>query len=583
METRKTRSIYGESIKAAIGYDRPSLKSEDLPAFRPFYVDRALIAQLRNNSNQLIVGRRGTGKTHLLGTFKELIEEESPSDFVFMISIMDIFPQTPPNHDTESRSFSKKRLAKAMFEGFINIYFDKLLEAADARLKSLVKIEKNSKLFEEANTILQRLFEVIETGVPHTTKKTVRKTRRSSTTTSKGNGAAVAASIDNMRAKISASVNAGIRDRTDGFEDQTEDEIAILSMDIHRVRELSLKLLDILKIETTYILIDEWMELDKRTPSDIQPLFAQYLKATFFNSKRFAVKIASVWHETTLYDKDDLQRSRGIQLTHDIIHDIDLDTAFLTSPDEIYDFCKTMLFKRLSFTCIALRPLEREGHVDDLFITEFFDSKENFKAFITASHGIPRDLMDIFHKCAIKMKLDFTTKCISHDLVYQVSRWKYSVDKRKNIDPSSPAQELLRKVNQYMDETGRRTFIVQNGKNGSSSALRKLVDEELIHQIPSSVTPRCIMDTHKAFQIDFGNFVDWVSTKKSDVSELLKETVVADFPADFGSRVTEFEIDVDQVEANLLTCPVCEKKIRKTHPVYKLHNLCPTCGTIQRI
>lgn len=268
---------------------------------------------------------------------------------------------------------------------------------------------------------------------------------------------------------------------------------------------------------------------------------------------------------------------------HDIIHDIDLDTAFITSPDEIYDFCKAMLFKRLAFACEALRSLERDGEVDDLFITEFFDNKENFKAFITASHGIPRDLMDIFHKCAIKMQLDFTTKCISHDLVYQVSRWKYSVDKRKNIDPSSPAQELLRRINQYMDATSRRTFIIQNSKNGKSAALRKLVDEELIHQIPSSVTPRCIMDTHKAFQIDFGNYVDWVTTKRTDISDLLKETVVADFPEDFDARIAEFEIDVELVEVDLLTCQACEKKIRKSHSVYKLHKICPTCGAEQRI
>lgn len=578
---RKTRSLYGEKIKAAIGYDRPSLKSEDLDSFRPFYVDRGLIAQLRNNSNQLIVGRRGTGKTHLLGTLKEVIRDESPNDFVFMISIMEIFPQTPPNHDTESRSFSKKRLAKAMFEGFINIYFDRLLEAADKRLRALLLIEKDRKLFEEGNTILQQMFEVIETGVPYTTKKTIRKTRRSTATTSKSKGAVLSMSIENICAKVSASAKTGIGNGVEEVEDQTEDELAILSIDIHKVRELSLKLFDLLKINTAFILIDEWMELDKRTPSDIQPLFAQYLKATFFNSNRFAVKIASVWHETTLYDKDDLHRSRGIQLTHDIIHDIDLDTAFITSPDEIYEFCKTMLFKRLSFACDALKPLEQDGQVDDLFVTEFFDNAENFKAFITASHGIPRDLMDIFHKCAIKMKLDFTNKCITHELIYQVSRWKYSVDKRKNIDPASTAQDLLRRINLYMDSTGRRTFIVQNSKNGASIALRKLVDEELIHQIPSSVTPRCIMDTHKAFQIDFGNFVDWVSTKSNDVSELLKETVAANFPIDFASQIADYEIDVELVEVDLLICRFCEKKIRKTHPVYKLHKMCPICAALQ--
>lgn len=92
------------------------------------------------------------------------------------------------------------------------------------------------------------------------------------------------------------------------------------------------------------------------------------------------------------------------------------------------------------------------------------------------------------------------------------------------------------------------------------------------------MTPRCIKDTHKAYLIDFGNFVDWVSAKRTDLSELLKETVVAEFPADFETMIAEFEIDVELVEANLLNCTGCTKKIRKSHPVYKLHKLCPECG-----
>ena len=47
------------------------------------------------------------------------------------------------------------------------------------------------------------------------------------------------------------------------------------------------------------------VEQIRNTPSEIQPHFAQLLKILFFNNKHFAVKIASVWHQTTLYDKAD--------------------------------------------------------------------------------------------------------------------------------------------------------------------------------------------------------------------------------------------------------------------------------------
>ena len=214
-----------------------------------------------------------------------------------------------------------------------------------------------------------------------------------------------------------------------------------------------------------YILIDEWMELDKKTPSGIQPLFAQLLKTTFFNSKKIAVKIATIWHQTTLYDKDDMERSKGIQVKHDIARDIDLDTAFLTSNEEVIDFCKSLLYKRLSYKCKDLEALCRDDNIDDIFITELFDNVNNFKAYITASHGLPRDMMDLFRKCSLKINSNFEVYCISHHLVFSISKHIYKTDKRKNIDPVSIPHKLLSVINKYMERTGNRLFIVTGVRN----------------------------------------------------------------------------------------------------------------------
>jgi DNA replication protein DnaC len=71
MQQRKTRSLYGDLIRDALLHEQPWLKSEDLPEFKRFYVNNDLIEAIHNNGNHLIVGRRGTGKTHLLGSFVE--------------------------------------------------------------------------------------------------------------------------------------------------------------------------------------------------------------------------------------------------------------------------------------------------------------------------------------------------------------------------------------------------------------------------------------------------------------------------------------------------------------------------------
>jgi hypothetical protein len=110
--------------------------------------------------------------------------------------------------------------------------------------------------------------------------------------------------------------------------------------------------------------------------------------------------------------------------------------------------------------------------------------------------------------------------------------------------------------------------------------LRKLVDEELVHQIPSSITPRCVQDSHKAYQIDFGNYVDWVKTKSADLSTLLNEAVLPSFPGDFQDTWSDYLIDTEQVEIDMVTCSHCEKKFRESHAVYKKLGACPHCGEL---
>ena len=320
----------------------------------------------------------------------------------------------------------------------------------------------------------------------------------------------------------------------------------------------------------------------------ILPIFAQLLKKTFFNTNKISVKIASVWHQTTLYDKDDMQRAKGIELKHDIIRAIDLDTAFLMSEKQVCDFCKELLYKRISYLFEKLEDNNErkkfgklrndDGIVNDVFVTELFDNVPNFQAFIMASHGIPRDLMNIFHKCSLRIKRNFEMFCIDHRAIYAEARNTYNTDKRKTIKTDSEAQKLLRIVNNYMETTGRRLFIVENSLVPNSEALQKLVDEELVHQLPSSITPRDICDSHKAYLIDFGNYVDWIETRKKDIAILLNESVIATFPDDFSTVMNEYEIDVAQVKNDSVECPNCNSKFSASEPVYKKANLCVHCA-----
>jgi len=336
-------------------------------------------------------------------------------------------------------------------------------------------------------------------------------------------------------------------------------------------------------------LIDEWMELDKRTPSGIQPVFAQLLKKTFFNSKSISTKIASVWHQTSLYDRNVMEKSKGVELKHDIMRSVDLDTAFLTKEEDVFNFCKELLFKRLLYACevAGITPdksivpmMNGNGGVYDIFINELFDNKQNFKAFIISSHSIPRDIMNTFHLASLKIKRDFESYCIDHNLVYQVAKQAYKTDKRKTILPNSDAQKLLQLINEYMNKSNQRIFLIENSQVPASIALQKLIDEELIHQVPSAVTHRAICDTHKTYLVDFGNYVDFIETRKSDITLLLNESVIASFPDDFEENILGYVIDISFIESEYIKCPLCTRSFAIDQPVYVNANMCMYCAHV---
>jgi DNA replication protein DnaC len=70
MKKRKTPSIYGKYFSRTFLKVQTWLQSEKLPSYLPFFVRKDLLISLESNSNHLVIGRRGTGKTHLFGAFK---------------------------------------------------------------------------------------------------------------------------------------------------------------------------------------------------------------------------------------------------------------------------------------------------------------------------------------------------------------------------------------------------------------------------------------------------------------------------------------------------------------------------------
>ena len=544
-----------DALKSALERERIWLRSEELPkdSFLQYYVDIGHIRALNSNANHLVSGRRGTGKTHLLGAFKEYINRNCERSFAIMVSVLEL----SSNMSTLPNELHSKRLsrisARNQFNQLIRIFFDQFLFRI-SKMKDGLSDRKKAQV----DNLLQDLLAEIELG-----------SNFHKPTTSGGNG---------RSAKRIADPKSIVVRETSGRNSEKE-KIFEGSINHQRVRLLVEKILNVSEIKLMHLLIDEWMELDKNIPSRIQNDFSQYLKKVFFNSNCISVVIASVWNQTSLYERSGMDTSAGIQIGHDIEHTVDLDTSFFDSEEQITSFCKQLLFVRLSKKSHELYKFKLEdGSIDDVFLVDIFDTAQNFKVFVAASHGIPRELMKIFQKSSHKIGNDFRTKCICQRTINVVAQNIYRQEKRETISPGSATKAMWRRVNEYMYEKKTRVFIINDGAQKTSRAFRALIDHELIHELPMGSLPRWVRNNHRAYYIDYGNYVDWKQAHESSIDELVTESVLPSWEGIARTEVSRLMIEVVPDKDLYVVCVHCEGLNSLTHPAFEKRGFCLHCG-----
>ncbi|GJL93278.1 hypothetical protein [Hyphococcus sp.] len=556
---RRTPCIMPQAFLRAFEHERVWLKSEDLPNYGEYYVDVGYLRKLDNNENHLVSGRRGTGKTHLLGSFHEYVNGEKKDELSVMISLIDV--STQYSYIAGSNPFDRKTLAKRaavdLFNQFLRIFFDRFLDELQRFIAKISDPDKKRLI----NNLLQELLSKVELGAGHG-----------------DNSNDVAHALQNGLNYVQGKSQPLEVVASDGVRKEASEWGNNEFADYQAIRILVSRILELANVKILHLLIDEWMELDKNTPSMIQNYFSQLLKKCFFNSKQISVVIASIWNQTSLYEREDMSMSSGIQPGHDISHSVDLDTSLFDSEHQIFDFCKALIFQRLAKKDDAIKAFKlSDGSIDEAFITDLFDRIENFRVFVTASHGIPRDLMRIFQKSVRKINSDFGSHCIDYELVMEVSREIYRQEKREYVGPNTTIKPMWSKINRYMEEHDNRVFLIREGSQKTSRSFRALIDHELIHELPAPTLPRWVRRMHRAYCIDYGNYVDWKRAKSTTAEDLIAEFILPDWTMfsedDLHSLVIDVEADID-----IYVTHACGNIARRDHPVVKNYNLCPHCG-----
>ena len=279
------------------------------------YVEVGILPQIANGNNQIIYGRRGTGKTHLFRYLENHLKHNQKSIVIYLDS-----RTLGSAADYNNTNIPLNKRCISLFKDIVDELYDKALhfiayEAPKDAEKAIEALDNISAATRFKNN------EIISKEV---TERTLEKS---------SNEGGISLSI-NPRDIINFSM--GDKD-TQGTDVEKTTKYNVLDVEKILFPDLNhwiKKLCEYVGAQI-YFLIDEWSSL----PFDLQPYLAEFLKRSFLPIPQVTIKIAALEYRSNFSIQQEKNNNLGFELGSDISTNLDLDDYYVfDSNPERYNY-----------------------------------------------------------------------------------------------------------------------------------------------------------------------------------------------------------------------------------------------------
>ncbi|KAB2933233.1 MAG: AAA family ATPase [Leptonema illini] len=485
-------SIFSDaSIQKAISKisDR-SERSTDIQALVATFVDVGMVPQINNTRNQIIYGRRGSGKTHVLQVLANALSAEADTISVYIdcrtLGSSEQF--TDPKVEIPLRCLS-------LFKDLVHSLYNPLLEYI---------VDRGSA------PALDYLDEVVA-SVNRTEHKVQSMAVKESETISaeQKQGSQIEAKISS-RPSVSGGFSSSIGETTQSTRSaEASHEVAekIFFPDVHQKFK---QFTDKLPCHM-YVLIDEWASL----PYDIQPYLAEFIKRAFFANPRITIKIASLEYRSNFSQRVD-HGILGFELGTEISASLDLDDYFVydRNPTIITNNFAEILMKHVRSLLPSdhlLTTYEISSEAD--FVRTFFSDSSTFKELVRASEGVIRDLLNIFIKAYFTSQRRTMSSIDKRSVIESAQQW-FESDKSVSLDPAMNSV-LKRIVEEVIGKRRARSFLLSREEE-NHQMIQRLFDARVLHVIKRGYSDKVNPGVrYNIYTLDYGTYVDLTNTSRA--------------------------------------------------------------------
>lgn len=476
--------------QAVAAIPQRSERQQDLQKLVGSFVDVGILPQIGNVNNQIIYGRRGTGKTHILRVLASDLKKNTAEIGIYIDARMlgSTSQFSDPTVPLPARCLA---LFRDVLGEIYNALLDHIVNQAPSNANALL---------DYLNDMSTLVTEPVTTYSPET--MTVREATKDLDKTS----LQIAAEKDRVKLSVGSDVEQSRdNEKTTSFTVRREDKVIFpaLSSTLKKVLDGC--------ASKMYLLIDEWSSL----PLDVQPYLAEFVKRAFLPLPEVVVKVASLEYRSEF--RLDLGGGNlvGFEVGADMSAAIDIDDYYVydRNPSRITEAFADMLYKHV-YTELPADYLANNFQVSNgnTFARKLFSDTSVLQELVRASEGVARDLINIFNHAYFSAHRRGKEK-VDKNAVTEAARLWYEQDKLRNLDEK--LLELLRRIiEEVIGEKKARSFLLPR-ELGNHPLIQKLFDFRVLH-----VVQRGYADKDKPgvrydiYTLDYGTYVDLMNTSK---------------------------------------------------------------------
>lgn len=445
---------------------------------------------LSNPDSQIIFGRRGTGKTHILGYLRSRLEKQG-----LIIAQLDM-------RTVGSTGGIYSDPAIPLAERATRLLVDTLIAVHD-RILDRVLLDTEALDLSHIGPLLD---EFVRSALELTVDGQVEEESTSSSSSSDSSSLNVKLGFSKV-----PTGSVGLEDKT-LMQSGSVSRIKIsgqqrLRVQFGRLNRDFERLVAALPSSKLWVILDEWSEI----PLDLQPYLGDMLRRCVMSAKGVTVKIAAIEQRSNFRIADASVGHIGLEIGADAAASISLDEflVFDSSPEQARQFFSELLFKHVS----AL--LKSEGQAappsSAAMATELFTQITALEEFARASEGVPRDAINIIGLAA--------QKAPNHQIavpdVRGAARTWYTRAKQQAIATKPDAQRLLNWIiDEVIKHRQARAFLLEVGVK--DELVDFLYDARVLHVIRQGVSSQDNAGRRfNVYALDYGCYVDLINTSRA--------------------------------------------------------------------